>query len=135
MTEQLPPGEALFIANHQPHDCLVVQNVIGHANDPQIICANLMNSDGRILAARNEVARLKIHTGLAQILQPLREHLRLSNTFADDVRAAAMGLPLDQRDPLFLRSLQNINGNIRAEFLCQFQLIVGNIGGNSSGTL
>lgn len=87
VAEQLFPGKTVPAAQHDLHNGLIVRDVVRHADDAQVVGANLMHADLGRFTAFHEVTRLQIHTGLAQVPQPLRECLGTAHAFADDIRA------------------------------------------------
>ena len=101
MAEQLLPGEAILVTQHQTHDSLVIGDVVGHADDAQVVGADLMDANAGIFAALHEVAGFEVHTGLAQILQTFGESLGTAYALADDVGTSAVGLLFDEGDALF----------------------------------
>ena len=87
VAEQLFPGKTVPAAQHDLHNGLIVRDVVRHADDAQVVGADLMHADLGRFTAFHEVTRLQIHTGLAQVPQPLRACLGTAHAFADDIRA------------------------------------------------
>ena len=81
------PEKTVPAAQHDLHNGLIVRDVVRHADDAQVVGADLMHADLGRFTAFHEVTRLQIHTGLAQVPQPLRECLGTAHAFADDIRA------------------------------------------------
>ena len=70
VAEQLFLGKTVPAAQHDLHNGLIVRDVVRHADDAQVVGADLMHADLGRFTAFHEVTRLQIHTGLRRYRSP-----------------------------------------------------------------